>query len=59
MKKTIFTLLVGLWSYPLIQAQGIEYTTYYGERKGFRVDLPDDWGVGLEESTFGAGMVSA
>ena len=58
MRNVLGLFLVGLFAIQTCHAQEIEYTTYYGERKGFRVDLPDEWSVGLEESTFGAGMIA-
>jgi len=57
MKRTIIVSMAFLLNFQPTSAQDLEFTTYYGERKGFRVEIPDEWIVALDENAFGAGMI--
>lgn len=49
MNKIIFMIVAILFVCRLSLAQDVETTTYFGEKCGFKIDFPADWGVSMEE----------
>jgi len=50
-KVLFFGFVFFMLLYPIVSAQEVELETYYGERKGFTIDLPSDWTSALDESS--------
>ena len=49
MKMRLFVLASCLFTFNQVVSQDPEVTTYFGEKNGFQVDFPADWGVELKE----------
>ncbi|HRK54623.1 MAG TPA: hypothetical protein PK185_11965 [Cyclobacteriaceae bacterium] len=50
MKKVTLMIVVATMMTGLCSAQDTETTTYFGEKNGFEIDFPSDWGVSLVET---------
>ena len=49
MNKITFMIVAILFVTQLSIAQDAEVTTYFGEKCGFKIDFPAEWGVSLQE----------